>query len=346
MPNHAGTDRAKIEDVARVAGVSVMSVSRAMRGVEGVSAAKRVKILHIAKRMNYAPNRVAGTLATAHSTLIGVSVPTLFDTVFAEIFDGMRDVFITAGLQTVIETSEYCQKQEVVWLDRMIAWRPAGVVLSGVHHSPKARAKLSEHQIPTLEIWDYTSAPIDLCIGIDHAAAGRDMATYLLGLGYRKPAYVGLRVDRDPCAEARFNGFAETFEVSAQKACADTRIDLSPSFEAGRLGMRQLLNARDELPDVVYFVNDHLAFGGLEECDAQGVRVPHDMGIVGFNGLNINNVMNRPVTTSITPRARMGEAGARMLVGAINGARVDHHVCLDVELSPGKTTRRQTSFDV
>ena len=83
---------AKIEDVAKEAGVSIMSVSRVMRGVEGVSPAKRTEIRRIARRLGYSPSRVAGSLAAANSTLIGISVPTLFEAVFAEI-RGRKDRF-------------------------------------------------------------------------------------------------------------------------------------------------------------------------------------------------------------------------------------------------------------
>ncbi|MEM8812007.1 MAG: LacI family DNA-binding transcriptional regulator [Pseudomonadota bacterium] len=102
----SGKDRAKIEDVARVAGVSIMSVSRAMRGVDGVSAASRQRILAIARDLGYTPSRVAGSLAGATSNLIGISVPTLFDAVFAEIIEGMRASVLHAGYETIIETSD------------------------------------------------------------------------------------------------------------------------------------------------------------------------------------------------------------------------------------------------
>ena len=80
----------RIEDVARAAGVSAMSVSRAMRDLDGVSAETRERIIATAKTLGYAPNRIAGSLAAATSNLIAISVPTLFDAVFAEIVDGMR----------------------------------------------------------------------------------------------------------------------------------------------------------------------------------------------------------------------------------------------------------------
>ncbi|WP_136660732.1 LacI family DNA-binding transcriptional regulator [Nitratireductor sp. XY-223] len=335
------TDRrpAKIEDVAREAGVSIMSVSRVMRGVEGVSAKRRTEILAIAKRLGYAPNRVAGSLAAANSTLIGVSVPTLFEAVFAEIFAGMRDIFSKAGFQTVMDTTEYQPDRERRWVSRMVSWHPAGIILSGIDHTNRARRQLVDAGIPTLEIWDHTDDPIDLCVGVDHFAAGRAVGRHLVALGYRRPAYVGIECGWDRRAEARFHGFCEAFSEKGVTRVPDFRADRRASFESGRCAAERALGELADNPDVLYFLNDHMAFGGLMACEAHGLDVPRDIGIAGFNGLNINAVLKKPLTTSITPRTLMGATGARMLVAKILGAKTERSICMPVELFAGETTR-------
>lgn len=334
-------EQAKIEDVARAAGVSIMTVSRAMRGVEGVSNAKRREIMRIADKLGYQPNWVARSLAAANSTLIGVSVPTLFDAVFAEIFDGMRSTFIKTGFQTVIDTSEYRADREEQWVEQMISWHPAGIILSGIHHSDKTRAKLRASGIPTLEIWDHTDDPIDLCVGFDHLAAGHHMGQFLAGLGYRRPAYVGVEQGRDPRAEKRYEGLCEAFREIGSDVTPNARVPSLPSFEGGRLGTEQVLSESMEPPDVIYYLNDHMAFGGMMTCEQRGLRVPQHVGIVGFNGLNINTVLPKPLTTSVTPRTLMGTTGARLLVAKIRGAKTERSVIMPVELFEGGTTRRQ-----
>ena len=131
---------------------------------------------------------------------------------FTEIFDGMRNTFLKAGLQTIIETTEYDLSRESAWLNRMIAWRPAGVILTGLHHSPSLKSRLLVNKTPMLEIWDHTPDPTDLCIGINHFEAGRTMGEYLTGLGYRRPAFVGVERGRDARADLRFEGFVQAFE--------------------------------------------------------------------------------------------------------------------------------------
>lgn len=330
---------AKIEDVAKEAGVSIMSVSRVMRGVEGVSAAKRTEIRRIARKLGYSPSRVAGSLAAANSTLIGISIPTLFEAVFAEILDGMRSIFNKAGFQTIVETTDYIESYEEKWVERMISWHPAGVILSGVYHSQTTMERLRNAGIPTLEIWDYTETPIDMCIGVNHLSAGYDMGLHLVRLGYRKPAYVGVSLNRDPRAEDRFNGLSQAFAEVGSSIKPISRLAATASFEGGFIGTAEILDNAAEQPDVICFLNDHMAFGGIMECERRDLHVPEDIGIVGFNGLNINVVLPKQITTSVTPRTQMGATGARMLVSKISGAKTEQSVLMPVEIFAGDTTR-------
>ena len=339
--DYSSEPRAKIEDVAVAAGVSIMSVSRAMRGVEGLSGETRARIIATADQLGYVPNRAAGSLAAAGSNLIGISVPTLFDAVFAEIVEGMRGPLLRAGFETMIETSDYSQRWEEAWIERILKWSPAAIVVCGTNQNKKSRQKLANSKIPTLEIWDICDDPIDMCVGIDHYAAGYDMGMYLVGLGYRKPSYIGIAAGRDPRAEKRLRGLKDAFGTAGINFISEIRTNKTTSFEAGRSGCTEALLSPTERPDVLCFLTDHLAFGGLMECDAQGIAVPGQIGIVGFNGLSINEVLPRPITTSRTPRALIGSTGAKTLIAAIRNVRTVQTITLPVEIETGATTRHQ-----
>ncbi|MEM8812006.1 MAG: substrate-binding domain-containing protein [Pseudomonadota bacterium] len=224
-------------------------------------------------------------------------------------------------------------------MERMITWSPAAVVVSGTDGDQKARDRLRASQIPTLEIWDVADDPIDLSVGIDHLAAGRAMGSHLMSLGYRRPAYVGVERGRDPRAEKRRSGLAQAFAHHGVTWAAEERVERPPSFEAGHLGALAVLEGNTPHPDVMCFLNDHLAFGGLMACEKQAIDVPGEIGIVGFNDLNINNVLPRALTTSSTPRAKMGALGAQLLFAAIQGVRTTRRVEMSVDLVPGETTR-------
>ena len=327
-----------IQDVADRAGVSIMTVSRAMRGVEGVSAVKRAEIVKVAQELGYRPNRYAMSLAASHSTLIGVSLPTMFNEVFADILDGMRGVFDAAGFDLIIDNSDYDPKREQAWVDRMIDWKPAGVILSGIDHAPGLREQLRTSGIPTLEIWDIHDDPIDICVGLDHTAAGRSIGEHLIAQGYCRPAFVGVEANRDPRAEKRLAGLRDAFASAGIEDLLVARSEKHASFEAGMVGTLALLRSSRTRPDCICYLNDHMAFGGLTTCERLGLVIPDDIGIVGFNGLGINAVLPRALTTVFTPRLEMGAQGAKLLLARIRGAKVGRKIIMPTDLRLGGTT--------
>lgn len=343
MPRRRVEKDTVLKDIADVADVSLMTVSRALRGVDGVSEAKRALILKIARSLNYTPNSSARSLVTMNSDLIGISVPNLFNNVFAEILASMRGTFDSAGFSSVVDTSEYNVDIEYAWGQRLLTWRPAGMILTGIHHHPSLGDALRRAGVPTLQIWDVTDDPIDICIGIDHHAAGRDVAAYCAGLGYRRPAFVGTAEGRDTRAEARLAGFAAYFAD-----CDDVddvrvgRADDRNPFVTGKVATEHLLDRPvAERPDVIFYLNDHLAFGGVSACQMMGVAVPGEVGIVGFNSLDLTAVLPVPLTTVRTPLRMMGAIGARHLLARIHGVAAERRVVLPVDLLPGATTAQQ-----
>ncbi len=321
--------------VAAEAGVSVMSVSRAMRGVDGISAKKRDAILEIARRLNYVPNSNARALSQANADLIGISLPTFANDVFADVLEGTRGTIRRAGFSTVIDTTEYDPEAERRWVERLLSWRPAGLILTGVDHHSDVRSMLRDAKIPTLETWDYDPDPIDVVVGIDHVAAGAQLGTEIRKLGYEKPAFIGVARGHDARADKRLLGLRSVFEVPI------ARIATKPanSFRMGSEAMHQLL--QDHAPDVVFFLNDHMAFGGLIAAQSQGLKVPDDIGVVGFNALDLNTVLPIPLTTMQTPRRVMGVTGARRLLARLNGVKGERATALPVTFVPGATTRLQ-----
>ncbi|MGL5734308.1 MAG: substrate-binding domain-containing protein, partial [Beijerinckiaceae bacterium] len=95
-------------------------------------------------------------------------------------------------------------------------------------------------------------------------------------------------------------------------------------------------------PDVICYLNDHMAFGGMATCIKQGIAVPEDIGIAGFNDLEINAVLPLPITTVVTPRQQMGAIGARNLVARIHGAVVERSVVVPTHIREGRTTQAQS----
>lgn len=172
--------------------------------------------------------------------------------------------------------------------------------------------------VPTLEIWDYTTDPIDVCVGIDHRAAGFEIGQYVAGLGYRNPVFVGISKGQDQRADSRLAGVRDAFtQVDPDIQVPAKRPEALKSYHAGFDSTMKLLEA--QRPDVIFYLNDHMAFGGMMAAQRYGLSVPDDIGIVGFNSLDITNVLPVALTTVSTPRRVMGIIGARALLARIHG---------------------------
>lgn len=335
------TRNTSLQDVADKANVSTMSVSRALRGAEGVSEAKRIEIQRIAKQLHYTPNNNARSLAVSNSTLVGISFPTLFNDVFAEMLEGMRDTFEMAGLSTVVNTTDYKRQVELKWVEDLLSWRPAGVVLTGCDHHRDVRRMLRRAGVPTLELWDHTAKPIDINVGVDHFKAGYALGSYVAALGYRQPAFVGAPAGSDARADKRKGGIEQAFrERDIDRPIITPLHTGGNSFIGGQSNTLELMQMA-VTPDVIFYVNDYVAFGGMSACHSLGLDIPRDVGIVGFNALDITQVLPLALTTARTPRRDLGVVGARNLILRIKGVEPDSSVELPVDIIRGETTRRQ-----
>ena len=162
---HRGHTRATLEDVASVAGVAPITVSRALRSPERVAAATRAKIDAAVKQVNYIPNLVAGSLASNRTRTVAVIIPTLANSIFTEVLQGMDDVLGPERYQVIVGNSNYSVTEEEKLVAAFLARQVDGLVLTGSSHGERVRAMLSSHPVPVVETWSTPQAPIDMSVG-------------------------------------------------------------------------------------------------------------------------------------------------------------------------------------
>ena len=186
-----------ITDVAQRARVGESTVSRVMRNHRLVSRSTREKVLKAAAELNYVPNRIAGTLASMTSKLIGIIIPSVGNTVVPEVLAGANSVLEDAGFQPLIGVSNYDPEREEALIESILRWRPAGILVAGLEHTDRARAMLKGCGVRVVELLDIDGEGIDIVVGSSQRMAGRKSAEHLLARNYRHIGYVGhdIRVD-------------------------------------------------------------------------------------------------------------------------------------------------------
>lgn len=303
-----------LRDVSEASGVSEMTVSRVLRNRGDVSETTRERVLKSARALGYVPNKIAGALASQRVNLVAVIIPSMANMVFPEVMTGITEVLEDTGLQPVVGVTNYSPEREESVLYEMLSWRPSGVIIAGLEHTPAARLMLEAAGIPIVEIMDIDGSPVDSAVGISHFRAGRQMAEAILAAGYRRIGFLGTKMPDDHRARKRLDGFKE---VLAKKGLTLADQEYYSGGSALLKGREMTANILKRTPDLdfLYYSNDMIGAGGLLYCLDKGIDVPGRLGLAGFNGVELLEGLPRRLATMDACRLEIGRRAAEIIAG-------------------------------
>lgn len=328
-----------LRDVSAASGVSEMTVSRVLRNRGDVSEATRKKVLEAAQTLGYVPNQIAGSLASQHVNLVAVIIPSLGNMVFPEVLNGINQVLEDTPLQPVFGVTDYMRDKEERVLYEMLSWRPSGVIIAGLEHSDATLAMLKNAAIPVVEIMDTDGTPVNNMVGISHRAAGQDMARAILKQGYSRIGFMGTSMPRDHRARKRFEGLTEGLAKSGIEIEARDFYSGGSALAKGREMTKAMLDAHPDL-DFLYYSNDMIGAGGLLYLLEQGIDVPGQIGLAGFNGVELLDGLPRQLATMDACRLEIGRAAAQIILDHAAGKTEPQHMTLTPKFAYGDTLRR------
>lgn len=299
-------------EVAQLANVSPSTVSLYLRRPDEVSSRRADKIQSAIDRLGYLPNTMAGGLASSHSNVIGVLVPTITNSFFSETLETLERHLRSAGYQLLIGNTEFDESREEELIRSILSWNPAGLVLTGFAHSRKTLSVLANSDTPTVEMWDYGQPGLDMVVGFSHVTCGRLVAEHMLRQGRRRMAFVSTNFQRDVRASDRYRGFRDTIEAAGGSVELRELSGRSHAEETGRL-TQALMQDHPEI-DAIACSNDMVALGVLCECQRQGWDIPGRMALAGFGNLDFTTSTVPPLTTIEPPRQEIGQHTARLLL--------------------------------
>lgn len=323
-----GSGGITLSDVAKLAGVSAITVSRALNTPDLVSPDTREKVRHAVERTGYVPNLLAGGLASNRSRLVAAVVPTIAGPVFLETIQALTEALAEKGYQLMLGQSGYDNSREDALIDAIVGRRPDGIVLTGIMRSADGRRRLLASGIPVVETWDLTPTPIDMLVGFSHEKAGAATAEFLHRKGYRSPAIVS---GDDHRARLRRSGFEEAWKALGGAPALVHHVPAPTTLGSGRAALRELL-AGPVPVDVVACSSDALAHGVITEAQARGLRVPQDVGVIGFGDLAFARDAHPSITTVRIDGTAIGRQAARFIVERAESRPVEHKV-LDLGFS-------------
>lgn len=314
----AGKERKKadIVTVARAARVSISTVSRSFNHPEQVKASTRKKIDRAVRRLGYIRNRAAQTMHGIRSGTIGLVVPTIDNTIFAEMIQSFSSAVEAEGFTLLIASHGYDLEREYAALRKLLEHRVDGVALIGHDHSDETYQLLDRQEIPALSIWNYDPASRLSCVGADNRAAGRLAAEHLIGLGHRR---IGLIFP--PVAD---NDRARGRSCGARAALAAAGIMVPPAWDiesfhspAEAKSAVQALLSRHERPSALLCGNDVLAMGAIYAAQRLEVPVPGALSVIGIGDFRGSSEMEPTLTTVRLPAQRIGRQAGQELARSI-----------------------------
>lgn len=301
-----------LRDVSEASGVSEMTVSRVLRNRGDVSENTRKKVLAAAKQLGYVPNKIAGALASQRVNLVAVIIPSMSNMVFPEVMTGISRALEGTDLQPVVGITDYLPEKEEKVLYEMLSWRPSGVIIAGLEHSDASRAMLRAAGIPVVEIMDVDGMPIDTMVGISHRVAGEKMAQAIVEAGYKRIGFLGTKMPLDHRARKRFEGFTQVMAKAGIEMADQEFYSGGSALAKGRELTEAMLTRTPDI-DFLYYSNDMIGAGGLLYLLEKGVDVPAQIGLAGFNGVELLQGLPRQLATMDACRSEIGRKAAEII---------------------------------
>jgi LacI family gluconate utilization system Gnt-I transcriptional repressor len=304
--------------VAERAGVSAITVSRVVRLPDMVAPQTRAKVEAAMRELGYVPNQLAGALAGARTKSVGVLVPTIANSIFADTVQGLSDELEPLGYAVILAQSRYDADREDRMLSALLSRRPEAIIMVGSPATEDGARLLRRSGIPIVETWELPPEPIDAVAGFDNYAAGVAVAQHLVAQGRKNLAFIG---GDDQRATRRWNGFND---VALRASLASPRRLILERNATGNLV------ALAELPgvDAVFAANDAHAIGfmsGLRKAGLlrEGPAAEQPVAVVGLGDLEMGRLISPSLSTIRVHGDAIGRTAARLILSRENPRRVD-----------------------
>ena len=307
-----------MEDVASRAGVSRALVSLVMRDSPKVSERSRVAVLEAAEELGYRRNLMAHHLASRRTMTIGLVLNDLHNPFFAEMTDGIHEAALEAGYRIVINTGLRNLAGEKAAIDTFLEFRTDGIILVGSELSADELEALASETTLVVAARVSTADSYDT-VSIDDRLGARMVVDHLVDLGHRRIAHI----DGGPGAGARKR--REGYKAAMEQRGLPKHVRIVTgeySEQAGTVGVDKLLS-EGEMPTAIFAANDLMATGVLDRLQFEGLKVPDDVSLVGFDNTAVAALHQMSLTTVDQPCELLGQLAARYLIERLDEERTD-----------------------
>ncbi|MGA0613838.1 LacI family DNA-binding transcriptional regulator [Paracoccus sp. KR1-242] len=316
--------------VAKLAGVSAATVSRVINHPDQVRPGTRRKVELAIEKSGYIRNRAASAMHGKRSATIGVIIPTLANTIFAEVIQAFNETVSAQGYTLLLASHGYDLEVEYKLARKLLEHRVDALVLVGFDHHSGVFRLIGEQPVPCLAIWNHAVDAAMPCIGVDNREAGRIAAEHLIALGHQDVALIFPETIENDRARDRMMAALDAFRASGAEIGTRRQIRVPYSVAQAKSACISILN-RPDRPSALLCCNDVIAQGAVYAAARLGIRVPAELSIIGIGDF-VGSAQMEPALTSVRiPAQSIGiSAGQEILRvietgehAAIRSSRID-----------------------
>ena len=309
--------RVSIKDIAKAAGVSHSTVSRALSDSPLVKAETKVRIQRLAQEMGYTPDAIGRSLVTQQTRTVGVVVTTITDPFVAEVVQGIEDTAHENDYSVILASSASEPERELAAVEMLRGKRVDGLIIT----SSRVGALYGEHLerigVPVVLVNNHNeqSGRYTFSVSVDNQHGGYLATSHLSERGHSRIAYVSGPADHSDDAD-RQAGYRQALDKN--NLSLDTALVVSSNgrLDGGRRALRTLKGLHP-FPSAVFCYNDMTAIGLLSAARQEGLSVPDDLAIVGFDDIPLAAHVHPPLTTIAQPQRDMGRQAMDMTLALI-----------------------------
>lgn len=326
---------ATIRDVARLAQVSAGTVSNVLNRPSYVREETRERVFAAIRELDFVPDQGARQFRPGRVRTLGLAIANLDNPFFVDVALGAEERCKELGVGVVLCNSGYDPVREQQNLDLLVQSRVQGIIIAPVDERSPRLEMLRDRGVPMVFVDRVGDDRECWSVVVDDFEGGRLGARHLVGAGHRRIAFLG-HPEKSPKVRTRLAGTRSVIEASPGVALELIEAD-SWTIEAGRAAARRLVErVPSRRPSAVFCANDMLALGLEQELLRDGIRVPDEIAIVGYDDLEWASVSSVPLTTVRQPRFGLGRTAVDMIMDLLSrtakSAPTANHVVLRPEL--------------
>lgn len=312
MPDSAP---ATIEDVARIAEVSIATVSRAIHTPDKVAKSTRQRVNQAIAITGYTTNAMARSLRMGRSNMILILAPDIGDPNFSSTLIGLENEARAHGYGVLIGHTQNDPERGLEYLKFLSSGQATGLVLF-TGHEPFGHQVVGQRLPPSVAVFEPVFGSKISYVGVDDVAGARKAAEHLLSAGHRSIAFIGDSKTRLG-HQRRRQGFDKALDAARIPPSQRFVLEGEGTIESGRLAVEQLF-MRDTLPSAFMCVNDATAVGVLSGLTARGYDLPQDFSVIGFDDVPQATYVNPALTTIRQPRTAIGRQAMSLLIKSLS----------------------------